>query len=801
MLTNYVTNAVRHLRAHLGHTVVSLLSLTVGLGVSLLVGLWIQQQLRFDAFHEDADRIYRVVTDLVEGGEAARPSVAVTSPPMAPALASTDSGVESAVRVDPWPAGTVQVEDDYFTGDAFFAADAAFFEFFSFPLTKGDPETALAEPNAVVLTRSLKMKYFGDDPALVRSITVGGEDEFTVTGVMADVPDHSHLVFDALVSRRTVVEGGAETSSNWAALSLYTYVKLAPEASASTVGPRIRSLAADNTSSDIRLPLFLQPLTDIHFEPGLGGDIARTQPPRDLYVFGAIALFVLLIACVNYVNLATARSAQRAREVGVRKSLGATRGQLSRQFLAETVTIALLAGLGAYGLAVALLGPFNWIAQSSFAVADLFRPTLLGGMGLAVVAVGILSGGYPAVLLARFSPTDVFRSAGGTTQSSTSRGGWVRQGLVVFQFVVSIVMIVGATVAYQQSQHMQSRDLEIDEENLVVLESSPVPDEQFAESYAALRQELAARPGVRAATASMSVPGVTGTRTISASRQSETGPQETLVTTYAVGPHYTETLNIDVRAGRGFSRPATADSSPQILVNETMARELGWTTPTEAAGQTILLNDVESEIVGVVADFHHRALSAPIEPMALQYDPSQFGYLTARLDGPVTTERVEALRGVWGEFFGDRPMPHFPLADHFAGQYQDQRRLQRAFGWGTLLALLLAGMGLFGLSAFMVARRTGEIGVRKALGATKTRILGLFLRRFGGLVGIAFVLAVPIALVGATRWLQSFPYRVSLTAAPFLGAGAAALALTAAAVGYHVSRAASIDPARTLRQE
>lgn len=238
-----------------------------------------------------------------------------------------------------------------------------------------------------------------------------------------------------------------------------------------------------------------------------------------------------------------------------------------------------------------------------------------------------------------------------------------------------------------------------------------------------------------------------------------------------------------------------------LLVGLWIQHQLGWTPPAEASGQTITLNDVESEIVGVVADFHHRAFSTPIEPMALQYDPSQFGYLTARLDGPVTTERVEALREVWGQFFGDRPMPHSSLADHFASQYQDQRRLQRAFGWGTLLALLLAGLGLFGLSAFMVARRTGEIGIRKALGVTKTGILGLFLRRFGGLVAVAFALAIPIAFVGASRWLQNFPFRMDLTALPSLLAGGVALGLTAIAVGYHVSRAAAIDPARTLRQE
>lgn len=794
MIANYVRNAVRHLRAHLGQTAVSLLSLMVGLAVSLLVGLWSHHQLSFDTFHEDADRIYRVVTTI---GDEETPNVAVTNPPVGPALKAKYIGIENAVRLDYWPGGTVQVEGDYFTGDSFFAADASFFALFSFPLVKGDPETALTEPNSVVLTQALKTKYFGDEPAMGRSIIVSGEYQLTVTGVMETASDNSHLTFDALVSWKTVAGPAEDDSENWDKLSIFTYVKLAPGVTASEVGTQIKSLVTNNTPPDLSLPLFLQPLTDIHFEPGFGGDFAQTQNPRDLYVFGAIAVFVLLIACVNYVNLATARSTQRAREVRIRKSLGADRWQLGRQFLAETFTLAAVAGVGAYVLALALLGPFNQVAQSSFTTADLFRPTLLTGMALTVVVVGLVSGSYPALLLSGFSPIESLRESTGRT----SRAGWVRQGLVIFQFVVSIVLIVGATVAYQQIQHMQSRDLGFEKENLVVLESSPVPDEQFTTSYDALQQELAALPAVQSATASMTVPGIANTSSVSASRRSKTGPKEKLVTVYAVGPHYTETLGIDMLAGRGFSTNATADSSNQLLINETMAWALGWQTPAEAAGETITLEDTESRVVGVVKDFHQRALSTPIEPMALRLESSQFSYLTVRLGGPDTDESIEALRGVWGGFFGDRPMPYFSLGKHFAQQYQDQRRLQRAFGWGTLLALLIAGLGLFGLSSFMVARRTGEIGIRKALGATKLAILGLFLKRFAVLVGVAFAVAAPIAFVGATRWLQNFPYRVGLTTIPFLLAGGTALTLTAAAVGYHVYQAATIDPARTLRDE
>jgi putative ABC transport system permease protein len=796
MLSNYFKNALRHFRKHLGYMVLSLAGLVVGLVVTLLVGLWIHHQLSFDAFHEDADRIYRVTSEL-QTPRGNMSSVALTTPPVAPSLQSKYAGIEAAVRVDFWQAANVEIDGQHFAGDAFFTADRSFFDVFSFRLLKGNAAEVLAAPNSVVLTEATKRKYFGDRSAIGKSIRVDGSTQLTVTGVMETVPDNSHIDFDALVSRTTVSDPSDGDSENWLALDLYTYVKLSPGADASEVGSRIRDLVSSNTPEDLPLPIFLQPLTSIHFETGYGGDLAATQNPRNLYVFGSIALFVLLIACVNYINLATARSMDRSQEIGIRKSLGAERAQLQGQFLTETFVLAALAGLLALVLAVALLEPFNWIAESSFTAADLFQPTLLLGLVGAVVGVGLLAGSYPALLLSGFSPIDTLR--GSTDRGADGEG--VRYGLVVFQFAISIALIVGSTVVYQQIQYMQSQDLGFNDRDLVVLEASSVPGEQFIENYQALKQEINALASVERAAATMTVPGGSRMSTQSALRQTETGEVERLVEIYAAGTDYLETLQIDLLAGRTFSERTPSDSTQRLVINQKMATELGWSNPADAVGEVITLQEADARVIGVMDNYHHSALSETIEPMAIEYAPSTFGYLVVRLESGRVEQALPSIEEVWSRFFSGWPMQSFFLGDRFARQYQDQHRLQRAFRWGAFLALLIAGLGLFGLSAFMVARRTNEIGIRKALGASKLGILWIFLKKFGLIVGVSFALAVPVALLGAQQWLQNFPYRTSLTATPFVVAAVAALALSAASVGYHVYRAATLDPARSIRQE
>jgi putative ABC transport system permease protein len=803
MWQNYLKVALRTLRKQPGYTAINVVGLAVGLVCCGFIGLYVQDELRFDRFHERADRIYRLTRETRVGGQGG--AGAVTSAPMAPVLEADLPEVEHAVRVV-LSSGLLERGEGARRvrrqEDALAYADAAFFDVFTFPLVAGDPRRALAAPGGVVLSETLARFYFGDADPMGQPLRLDNLTTLTVTGVMRDVPANSHLAFDAVVSWATWdavqrANDGAWLLDEWNANYLYTYLLLAEDAAPGRVEAALPAFVERHMSEIVRdlfegYALRLQPLPAIHLGPSLTGEAAPPTDPARLRLVALIGLFILLIACANFVNLATARSAQRAKEVGLRKSIGAQRGQLVRQLLAESVLVSGAAFVLALAAILLLLPAFDTLAGkeigSLWAHGGLY-PLLLGSLAL---VVGLGAGSYPALVLSGFRPAAVLR---GPFRGSR-RGVRLRQGLVVFQFAITIALVAGTAVVYMQLRYMRSQPLGFDQEQVLVVDFNA--DTAVQERVEAIREVLARQPGVLEASVTSSVPGG-GNNELSVEYASPEGPvRQDVMSQYAVDARYLDALGLTLVAGRAL---APTDSSRAFLLNEAAVAQIGWRTPEDAVGKRFGLPDAEGEVVGVVQDFHYRGLRDAVEPLFLHPFPVFYGQFALRLAPGDVHETVAGLERAWAEVAPHLPFEYTFLDEGFDEQYRADVRFGSLFGVFAGLAVLVACLGLFGLASYTTAQRTKEIGVRKVLGASAASIVGLLSRDVLRLVAVAFVVASPVAWLVMGRWLEGFAYRAPLSPLLFIGAGAAALLVALVTVSYQSIRAATADPVHALRYE
>jgi putative ABC transport system permease protein len=792
MLLNYLKIAYRTLRRRPTYAAINVGGLTVGLTCCFLIVLFIQHEQSFDRFHPQGDRVFRVT---YEDGEA---WYANSASGFAPALEAAFPGIERAVRVETNRRPYLRVGGRYQPTEAFALADADFFQVFDgFTLLRGDPATVLQEPRSLVVTASAARRLFGEQNPIGQTVGYGDRFDLTVTGVMADVPDASHLQFEYLAPFVLVAEfmgeGALRDFTNY---NYFTYALLKPgaqpealEAKASTL---IRERFGDRAGDAYRLTL--QALTDIHFTTTLRYDVGTNRSEQYLYIFGAVGLFILLIACVNFMNLATVQSTERAREIGVRKALGARRQQLVGQFLSEAVLLSAVSVVLAAGLAALLLPTFNSFVGSEASFASVFGATglLLVGIGL---AAGVLAGSYPAFHLSAYASARVLR--GELTRST--RVTRLRRGLVVTQFALAVLLIVATLTAFQQLRFMQAKNLGFEGEQVVYLDA---PASLLRTTYDAFRQEATSSPYVTSVAQAQGLPGRTLTnRGYNWPGQGEGTQQGDSFWTIAAGPGYLETLGIDLLAGRDFSRTAPRDTQDAYILNKTAAARLGW-TPQEAVGQPFRAWDRPmGTIIGVVDDFHFQSLHQPIEPVVLNWKPGWTWLVAARLTADNVPAALDHLRAQWEQFAPGYTFDYTFLDADFERLYRAERKMGQLFGFFAGLAVLVACFGLFGLAAFTAERRTKEIGVRKAVGASAAQIVALLSKDFVRLVVVAFVIAAPVAYVVMNRWLADFAYRIDLGVGLFALAGSLALGVALLTVSYHALQAARTDPATALRSE
>jgi putative ABC transport system permease protein len=788
MLKNHLKIALRNLKHSPGYAAINIFGLAVAMAVCILIGLYVQDELSYDDFHENAARIFLVAEWAERNGEKA---MFGTGSNVGENLEDHFHAVENVVRTTFHEESTVEVGEQHFKTEALYA-EADFFDMFTFPLLQGNPKTALNEPQSVVLTEEAAAKYFGNENPMGQTLSIqarGDAKLFTVTGVVESVPSNSYFSFDFLLSASTIDPGVRDAG-------IYTTFALlnSPEAAGTlrdAPPEQIDEQLQDGSSISI-IPLSELYLSDLIYAPGFKGD------PRYLYVFSAIALFILVIACSNYINLATARSARHAQEVGVRKTVGAGRFQIARQFLSESVLLSVGALFVALLLVHAAHPAFNALFGKQLQIVYFGNTSFLLGLVGLVLLVGIVAGGYPALYLANFQPVHVLKSE---VQGRLS-GARLRKALVVFQFAVSIVLLIGTAVIYRQLHFMQTKDLGFNEENVVVL---PMGGDALKDRHQTVKQVLSRHANILDATASSNVPGDFRGRRGGVREKGADRKEGITIYPVNVDADFLDVLGMRIIEGRNFSAQHPGDRTNTYILNEAAVRAFGW---QEAVGKEIEgVAQEPGQVIGVVEDFHFTTPRRPIAPVVFQMKSphhEHFGSyytISARIRPEDTKETLAFLEEQWNRFVAEEPFEYSFLAQKFDEMYEAERRLSKLAAAFAAVAVLIACLGLFGLGAFAAEQRTKEIGIRKVLGASLHQILLLLSRDFVQLVLIGFVIAAPIAYYVMRRWLQDFAYRVELSAGTFLLAGIVAVTIALLTVSYQSIKAALTNPADSLRYE
>ncbi|HMB90022.1 MAG TPA: FtsX-like permease family protein [Rhodothermales bacterium] len=784
MLRNYLTLALRNLRRHAGYATINLVGLAVGIACFLLVFLYLQHEYSFDTYHEKGDRIYRIVGYSGFGEKSWQSHI--SGDPIAE-MRGNYIDVVDATKITRCGTDRIQLLDEVYPDIDMLCAESNLFNIFSFHLQQGNPASVLDRPNTAVITRSLAERLFGKENPVGKTLPIRfiGEDQlFEITGLMADVPKNTHFTFDLALSYSSLESKGCLNCGN------FMYALLAPDADLESVAGRVlthvRKVDGRENVEDIRL----EPLRDIHFSEIYA---ERQGDKQYVYLLSAIALVILLIACANYMNLATARSIRRTQEIGVRKVVGAHRGQIMRQFLLETLLLTLLALPLALLLLVLALPTFNTLAETDVTLAWRGNLVFLGMVAGIIVLVGLVAGSYPALFLSKFQPVEVLR---GRLPSGHS-GVALRRVLVVFQFAASIVLLISTIVILRQLDFMQHKKLGFDAEQVLVV---TVTDPLLAQQPDVLKEGFLQQANVLQATASFAVPGETRFQGIRLSSKpfGKDGPTLNIITP-AIDADFLETMKIPLLAGRNISKDIAEGRQLEALINEATMKAMQWKVPEDAIGEEIERGKV---IVGVVPDFHFQSLHQKIEPlMMLQNRSGQAWTIALRLAGGDIPATLDVLEATWQETGTAMPFEFSFLTDELTQLYESEQRTAKIFGLFAGLAILIACLGLLGLAAFTAAQRTKEIGIRKVLGATISGIVVLLTKDFLKLVALAFVIAVPAAYVAAQRWLEDFAFRIDLSWTVFLLAGAAAVVVAVLSVGYQSVRAALTNPVHSLRHE
>ncbi len=798
MIKNYLLVALRNLKKHFSYSVINVVGLGLGLATCLLLLTWIRHELSYDSFHTKADRIYRGSLEYSFGGQTSKTSVSPTA--LLPALQKNFQEVENGVRVynpSSYNPYIVRMDDKLFQEGKFYFADSTFFEVFTFFLIKGNPDKALTAPRSVILTETMAKKYFGNDDPMGKVLQVNNKNDYTVTGLMKDVSDNSLIKFDFLASFSSLP---AATEQIWWSANYQTFCLLASGADIHALSEKTNELVKKELGSELSNPgdyvkYNFMPLTDIYLRSEM--DESETVGSiQYVYIFSAIAFLVLIIACINYINLATAKAADRAKEVGIRKVVGAVRKQLLTQFLSESVVITLLAFMLAFFLAELTLPLFNSLTGKNFSPLTFFDPIFLGISIIALAIIALTAGAYPAFAITSFKPVNILK---GNFRTS-GKGIWLRRSLVVFQFCVSIVLVIGTIVILKQVNFIQKKRLGYEKENVIIL---PL-DRKTEEVYNQLKTELvksgkAAYVG-RATESPTKISGGYGL-TIDGG-----GSDRGMITTATSADiDFIPALGMEMIAGRNFSEAdfvkAKTDSLFSFILNETALKELSL-DPEKALGTKMTLSGRKGEIVGVVKDFHFSSLHEKISPLVLFNEENQLNYIFVKLTTGDVNNTLDELKRICAEVIPHRPFEYKFMDEQYQALYANEQRMGQICSVFATLTILIACLGLLGLVAFAAAQKTKEIGIRKVLGASAASIVLLIIRDYTRLVIIAIVLGLPLAYyLMETFWLGSFEYRTDMGVWPFVSAAIGCIVIAFGTATFQALKAAFINPSETLRSE
>ena len=801
MLKNYFNIAIRNMMKHKFFSAINILGMTIGITACLLIVLYVTDELSYDRFHVKADRIYQVGLHGKIGGQDIMTST--TCPPMAEAFVKEIPGIEEATRIaNFWEASVVRYNDKTFKEEKMFYADSNFFSFFSFRLVEGDPKTSLIEPNSVVLTKSMASKYFGTEPAIGKLLTIGGGDHtFKVTGITEDCPSNSHFIYNVLISSSS---GKHLKSTEWLNNFLHTYFVLEKEASISSVEEKFKDLTVKYVGPEIERMMgvslkqveeqggafgyYSTKLTDIHLRSKSQHDMEPAGNIMYVYFFGGIGLFIIVIACINFMNLSTARSAGRAKEVGLRKTLGSLRGQMIGQFLAESMMYSTITVILSLGFCYFLLPQFNLLAGKHLGMEIMASPLFIVSMVGLIIFVGLVAGSYPAFYLTSFNAVEVLK--GKARAGLKSKG--VRSTLVVFQFALSIFLIIFTVIVFQQITFMQERNLGIDKHNVLVMHSAY----RLGNNMDAFKNALNDQTGiVKSSYTNNNFPGVNSTTVF----KSAGSDQDHIMGVYYADYDHQDVMKFELRDGRYFSKDFPSDSSA-ILLNEAAVKEFGYTNPLQE--EVIYNDDGQQErlrVIGVFKDFNFESLKIKVRPLAIRLTNKSHN-LMIRYEGSAT-RAVASIEKLWKQHAPNEPFDYTFLDQNYDELFRSEQRMGQLFSVFASLAIFIACLGLFALAAFTAEQRTKEIGIRKAMGATTTGLTILLSKEFTRLVIIAFIPAAAGAWWVVNNWLNGFAYHVEMNPLVFVTSGVVAIVIAWLTVSFQSIKAASSNPVESLRYE
>lgn len=786
MIKNYLKIAFRNIRRHKGFSFINIAGLAIGLACCLLITIWVLDELSYDKFHENAANLYRVEEDQHYSGRTFY--VYVTPYPLGPALKAEIPEIMDATRVV-WTGGVLfKYADNTYFEDYGRAVDPSFLKMFTYPLIKGDKNTALDSPFSLVITENLADKYFGQDDPIGKVVTVNNKYEFTVTGILENIPHNSYLQFDFLIPYEIMKMSGQTREEDFGTNSIYTFVQLPDGTPLEQANQKIFGFIRTK-NPESRTDLRLMPYTKLHLHEFFGYE-KGAGAVQYVYIFSVIAFIVLLIACINFMNLSTARSANRAKEVGLRKVVGAVKGHLMRQFYGESVVYAFIALIFAVGIVTLLLPAFSNLSgkELSWSVAGI--ATILIGLVGITLFTGLVAGSYPAMFLSSFQPARVLKGS----LFSRSGGARFRRVLVVAQFALSILLIIGTAVVYQQQNFIKNMRLGWEREHLIYI---PLRADT-RKSYNALKQELIQNPQVLNVTGASQLPTHIGSNSGGAQWEGKDPELQILIGFNSVDFDFVETLKIEMAEGRSFDKERTSDQSQAWLVNEEVAKLMN---KDSVIGERFSHVGMDGTIIGVMKNFHYQTLKNKIEPLAIAVNHEALNYMIIRIPPEEVSASLGFIEKTWKRVIPAYPFEYRFMDERYDRMYRTEQRIGTLLRYFAVLAVFVACLGLFGLASFMAEKRTKEIGIRKILGASVMQVTRLLCKEFFLLVIAANVIAWPAAYFIMRKWLQSYAYRADLGFFLFVGAMLLALFVAILSVGYQAIRAARSNPADSLRYE
>lgn len=806
MFRNYFKTAYRNLFRHKGFTFINIAGLALGITACLLIGLFVYDELQYDKFLPEGEQVYRVYSD--KSAKEAGEMVAPVPPMFATTLEQDFPEVEQAVRIlmQQFDANNlVEAGEKRIYEKGRFFADPGFFEVFQLPFIYGSPDKALVDPSSIVISDEFSERVFGDTNPVGKQVMVN-KQPYIVRGVFS-TQERFHLPVNFIHNLETA-ELPAERMKSWNWQQFYTYVKLKDGANPQFLQSKFREIVAKQRNPDTNEPYdykpVLQPLDEVYLhsasfkhDQAIRGNITYVK------ALSIIAVFILLIACFNFVNLATAKSMQRAKEVGVRKSIGASRGQLVLQFLGETLLLTLISVIFSAALTSLLLPSLNAFTGKEMGFNVFTNPELLLLLLGLTLVVGLLAGFYPALVLSGFQPVKVLKSAV-VVDSKVGRIQWLRHGLIVVQFSLSIFLIICAFIVYQQVSYLHNKDLGFDRDQIMFFQ---MRGDSMFENYETFKNELRNVPGIKNVSIGYGFPGdATAGDGIIVPKDGEQVHHG--VTHLMVDYDYINTLNVQVLAGRPFSKDYKTDADHAFMINETAVRELGYGSPEKALGQTLrwnMWNDAdkdtlkEGKIIGVVKDFHFKSLYDKVDPTVLQIFPGANWKVAVKVDAQNIAGAIEQVEKVWSKFAPDYPIEYIFMDENFEKMYKAEDKLKTLLWIFTGIAIFVACLGLLGLAAYAAERRKKEIGIRKVLGADNSAIVALLSKEFLALIVVSALIAFPLAWYAMQTWLQDFAYRIDIPVWAFLLAGIAAAAVALITISYQALKAAMANPVTNLR--